>query len=178
MKFVKYHNVVLPGPVKDSFANLAALASEQLGLTIEPMDGYKSEAEVIQEIRARIKNADQVKSLDDVFVDALDDAEFEPPLKADTVALRSVTGNEMVVTIPHKSNMDPRTTGRIVQIGPKSIVNPTLLYFLVHNAGRFGFVHYGPQDPTIWYWRGDKDAGVYTAEQVVSTFTDELAYLL
>jgi hypothetical protein len=178
MRFVKYHNVVLPGPVKDSFVNLAGIVSKDLGFAIEPVEGYKSDTQVIEELKKRIKYPDKLPSMDSAIINSLADDDFEPPLNGSVIAMRSVTGNELVAPIPNRLGLDPRPTGRLIQFGPKNLINPTLLYYLVHNAGRYGFLHYGPKDPSVWYWRGDKDGGIYTPQQVVSTFTNELAYLL
>jgi len=85
--------------------------------------------------------------------------------------------NEMVACIPNHVKYDPRITGRVVKFGPKNTITPAVLYYLVHNAGKYGFLHYGPKDPAVWYWRADIQA-TYTADEVVNTFTGELKYLL
>lgn len=181
MKFVKYHNVVVPSAVKDSFEALAEKVYTNIGFVIEPMDGFKTKEQVIQELRGRIKNPDKLKVNEDEYVEILaatSPLSFEPPLIGNTTALRDLNGQEEVFTIPNKIPGDPRLSGRIVQIGPKNLINPTLLYFLVQNAGSYGFLHYGPKDPSIWYWRGDKTPHTYTPQETVSTFTNELSYLL
>ena len=178
MEYVNYHNVVLPVPVKDGFEALSFRINEVLGFSIQPADGFKSVPQVIGELRAQIKNPDLTQVKDDSYVINLPPNEFEPPIDGNKQALRDPTGQEVVYTIPNYPNVDPRTTGRIVQIGPKNIINPTLLYFLVHNAGSYGFLHYGPSDPSIWYWRGDLWPFTYTPNQVVTSFSNELAYLL
>ena len=178
-KFVKYHNVVLPALVKDGFALLAENIYRDLGTSIQPLDGYKTKYEILLEIANRIKYPDRSKlNGSDLinYVQNLSPLDFEPPLTGNQFAGRDST--EILYTIPNKPDLDPRVTGRIVQIGPKNIINPTTLYYLVHNAGNYGFLHYGPKDPSIWYWRGDKDPKIYTAQQVVSTFSNELSYLL
>ena len=177
-KFVRYHNVILPSAVKDSFALMAEDMYRNLGIALEPLDGFKPQVVIKKELLNRLKYPDQGKVYSDAEIDAMDPLEFEPPLVGNKAAKRDTTGNEQVYTIPNKLNLDPRITGRILKIGPKNIINPTTLYYLVHNAGTYGFLHYGPIDPTIWYWRGDKEPKVYTAQQVVSTFSDELSYLL
>ncbi len=181
MKFVKYHNVVVPSQVKDSFTQLAESVYGNLGFVIEPMDGFQTKEQIIQQLRARIKNPDRLKVDDDEYVEILartSPLSFEPPLTGNTTALRDSSSQEVVFTIPNAVPGDPRVSGRIVQIGPKNLINPTLLYYLVQNAGSFGFIHYGPKDPSIWYWRGDKAPFVYTPTETVTTFTNELTYLL
>lgn len=178
MKFVRYHNVILPAPVKDSFAAMQEHLFRELGITIEPLEGFKPKQVVTRELARRIKYPDLAKIYDETAIESIDPLAFEPPLVGNKQSLRDPSNQELVYTIPNYPSRDPRVTGRIVQIGPKSVIHPTTLYYLVHNAGDYGFVHYGPTDPSIWYWRGDKQPGRYTPQQVVSTFTNELSYLL
>ena len=173
----------MPIAVKDSFAVLTEALYADLGITIQPIDGYKSVYSIVRELTARIKYKDRGKIYQnfDALVselNSLPNTSFEPPLGGDMVARRDVTGQELVNTIPGRLPGDPRLSGRIVQIGPKNIITPTLLYYLVHNAGQYGFVHYGPKDPTVWYWRGDIEPYSYNADEVVNTFSGELQYLL
>tara|TARA_R110000868_G_scaffold92791_9_gene257399 strand:+ start:5311 stop:5856 length:546 start_codon:yes stop_codon:yes gene_type:complete len=178
VSFVKYHNIVVPSAVKNSFADLAVLVRDTLGFTIEPVDGYRTEKEILNELKARVKDRESSKLENNDWIKNLPPDRFEPPLTGNQIALRDVHGQEIVATIPNYPNIDPRTTGRIIQFGPKNLINPTLLHFLVHNAGNYGFVHYGPRDPSIWYWRGDKEPYTYNAQETVSLFTSELSYLL
>lgn len=120
------------------------------------------------------------------FIEMMPVIEFQPPLGPNMPAMRD--SNELVYSIPNYPKLDPRRTGRIVRIGPKAVVNPTLIQYLVNNAGRFGFVFYGPLDPTVWYWRGDKlpvqdsSTGVlrnyFTPLETVTTFSSELIPIL
>lgn len=174
-KLVRYHNVVLPSEVKNSFSLLQEDIYLNLGIAIEPVDGFKSKPEILYELALRVKYLDTTR-LSESYITNLDPLEFEPPLTGNKFAKRDNT--EQIYTIPNKPNVDPRLTGRIVQIGPKNIINPTTLYYMVYNAGNYGFVHYGPTDPSVWYWRGDKEPKIYTPLEVVSTFSDELRYLL
>ncbi len=170
----------MPVAVKDSFALLTENVYSALGIAIEPVDGYKSENRIRRELRARLKNKTKPNITDqelDMMINQSPN-DFEPPIGGDIIAKRNISGQELVYTIPNRIPVDPRLTGRVVQIGPKNIINPTLLYYLIYNAGFYGFVHYGPKDPSVWYWRGDKEPFTYTAEQVVQTFTGELEYLL
>jgi len=121
------------------------------------------------------------------YINTLPPTEFEPPIGPNLPAKRDISGNELVYSIPNYPQFDPRRSGRIVKIGPKSATNATLLKYLVQNAGKYGFLHYGPLDPLVWYWRGDKfpvlDAdgtqrNYYTSQECVNTFTGELSYLL
>lgn len=178
VSFVKYHNITVPSPVKSSFADLAVLVKDTLGFSLEPVDGYRTEEEILNELKARVKNTETAKLDNDDWVKNLPPEQFEPPLTNNQIALRDIHGQEIVASIPNYPSIDPRTTGRIIQFGPKNLINPTLLHFLIYNAGNYGFIHYGPKDPSIWYWRGDKSPYTYTAQQVVSTFTSELSYLL
>lgn len=178
MKFVRYHNVILPAAVKDSFAILQENIFTELGIAIEPVDGFKPKQVIARELARRLKYRDLAKINNETTIESYSPLDFEPPLVGNKPSMRDVSNQEQVWTIPNMPSRDPRVTGRIIQIGPKNIINPTTLYYLVHNAGDYGFLHYGPIDPSIWYWRGDKDSGRYTAQQVVSTFTNELAYLL
>lgn len=181
LPFVRYHNAVMPIPVKNSFATLASELNAALGFTIEPIDCYKSKKQVIAELRNRIKNRNEERlsgDYDGSYVESLHPTSFEPPLVGNQPALRDPNGNELVYTIPNKPIVDPRLTGRIVKIGPRNIINPTLLQYLVNNAGLYGFVHYGPRDPSIWYWRGDLTPYTYTPQQTVGLFSNELEYLL
>lgn len=112
--------------------------------------------------------------------------EFEPPLGQDFTSMRSV--NEIVYTIPNYPNLDPRRSGRIVRIGPKASIHATTLKYLLLNAGKYGFVFYGPKDPSVWYWRGDKlplqdpvDGSIrdfFTPYETAATFSPELVRLL
>lgn len=128
----------------------------------------------------------------EAFIDSLPSNEFEPPLGPNIQSIRSTisayTPYELVYSIPNYTHVDPRRTGRIVRIGPRNVINPTLLKYLVDNAGKYGFMHYGPQDPAVWYWRADKLPitdpitgelrEYYTSYEVVNSFTGELSYLL
>lgn len=182
MQFVKFHNVVLAVPVKDSFVELASLAYNSIGINIEPVDGYKSRPQIVNQLRAIVKvidpDADVAKYKSDPYIVGLSADSFEPPLTGNRIAERSAMNSEIVATIPNYPNIDPRSTGRIIKIGPKNLINPTLLQFLTYNAGKYGFIHYGPRDPSVWYWRGDKPPYVYSPEKTVTTFTRELEYLL
>jgi len=175
---VNYHNAILPIPVKNSFAELAAVVDANIGFAIEPAEGYRTKQEVIAELRSLVKYPDRILIDGDDYVLGLQPTDFDPPIAKNTIALRDVSGQEIVGSIPNYPNVDPRVTGRIIKFGPRNLINPTLLYFLVHNAGKYGFLHYGPKDPSIWYWRGDKAPHTYTALEVVTTFTNELSYLL
>lgn len=120
------------------------------------------------------------------FVLNLPSIEFEPPLGQDYTSLRNT--NETVYSIPNYPNIDPRRSGRIVQIGPKSSIHATTLKYLLLNAGKYGFVFYGPKDPTVWYWRGDRlpmqdpISGLirdfFTPYETAATFSPELINLL
>lgn len=182
MQYVKYHNVYLAVPVRDAFIELANLVSTSIGIVIQPVDGFKSRPQIVNELKMRIKSYDPEKNpglyTSDPYITSLSPDSFEPPLAGNRFSERSAAKNEIVATIPNYPNIDPRITGRIVKIGPKNLINPTLLYFLTHNAGKYGFVHYGPRDPSVWYWRGDKSPYIYTPEKTVTTFTRELEYLL
>lgn len=122
-----------------------------------------------------------------VYINTLPPTEFEPPIGPNLPAKRDISGNELVYSIPNYPQLDPRRTGRVIKIGPKAATSATLLRYLVQNAGKYGFIHYGPFDPLVWYWRGDKfpitDAdgtqrNYYTSQECVNTFTGELSYLL
>lgn len=178
MKFVRYHNVVMPSSVKNSFQLLAEDMYLTIGVAIEPIECFKTGPQIARDLIKRIKKRDLSKRYDEAILESMDPLEFEPPLVGAKIALRDVSGQELVQPIPNKPSLDPRRSGRLVQIGPKNIINPTTLYYLVHNAGKYGFVHYGPLDPSIWYWRGDLNPGLYTPQEVVSMFTGELSYLL
>lgn len=115
------------------------------------------------------------------YLEDLAPEEYQPPIEVGKFSLRD--SNELIYSIPNYPKLDPRRTGRIVRIGPKSIINGTLLKYLLVNAGRFGFVFYGPTDPSVWYWRGDKlpivdvDGKVrnyFTPYETSNTFSPEL----
>lgn len=120
------------------------------------------------------------------FISSLPAIEFEPPLGEDYTSLRSTS--EVVYSIPNYPDTDPRRSGRIIKIGPKASIHATTLKYLIQNAGKYGFVFYGPKDPSIWYWRGDKlptqdpTSGVvreyFTPYETAATFSNELIKLL
>lgn len=180
MDFVKLGKVNLPTPVYRSFKRLQNAILNNTSQAITVVDGFKTEEEVVDELRARliVKNKAQAGRANEVRVLVNNPENFDPPLQENVKALRDPTGQELVYSIPNLTSVDPRRSGRIIQIGPKTNINPTVLFFLVQNAGNYGFLHYGPKDPSIWYWRGDKDSGKYTPQQVVYSFSGELSYLL
>lgn len=217
-KIVRYTNTNVLVPVKESFTNLAEQVNLDLGFVITIDESYKYEWEIVDELRNRIKDPNlkkynesgsfsvnyaknQTKMLDiatqesqsvfnDIksFINTLPANEFEPPIGPNPPSIRDNSGLELVYSIPNYTYLDPRRTGRIVRIGPRTLINPTLLKYLVDNAGKYGFIHYGPLDPAVWYWRGDKlpildptsgeSRYYYTKEEVVNSFTGELSYLL
>lgn len=186
MEFVRVNNTLqVPTPLYRSYSQLANNMYSTLNVNLKIVDGYKNTSQVLDELRSRIKDKQLTKSLRASGVSRLalsDPLKFEPPFGESYKSLRDPSGGELVYSIPNKPNVDPRLTGRIVVFGPKIDINPTVLYYLVHNAGEYGFLHYGPKDPCVWYWRGDivSEGSLlkYTASQVVNTFTGELSYLL
>jgi len=209
---VYYDNAIMLEPVKNSFAALALEIYENLGLSITVLESYKYEWEILDELRGKIKNPEIRRSttlinntvtdktkLEELvqipnaaavqtystllsFIENLPPEEFEPPIGPNITSQRNSA--ELVYSIPNYPKLDPRRTGRIVRIGPKALINATLLQYLIQNAGRFGFVFYGPIDPSIWYWRGDKLPVVdpfsgrlntyYTPQQTTTMFSMEL----
>ena len=176
MDLVKFGGIIMPVPVVDSFRALAAACNNDINVVIKPEDGFKPPTAIRTELRLRIKRLD-VKSriLTNEEFDSLSPTVFEPPITGNVTANRNT--NELVYTIPNYVGLDPRSSGRIVKIGPKKDIRPTTLHYLIYNAGKYGFVHYGPKDPTIWYWRGDINP-TYTPDEVVNMFTGELKYLM
>ncbi len=210
--------------VADDFAALARTMYLHTGISLTAMDSYKYEWEILEELKARIKNTEVRDSLTQLsyateslvtnlatsktslldlvkspsaeavstyeqlkdFITNLPAIEFEPPLGADYPSMRS--SSEVVYSIPNYPQVDPRRSGRIVKIGPKSVMHATTLKYLLLNAGKYGFVFYGPKDPSIWYWRGDKlplqdpanglVRDFFTPYETAATFSQELIQLL
>ena len=146
---------------------------------MQPMDGVRTRQQITDELRTRLKYVDPTtepgRYFSDPFINGLAYDKFEPPIEN---SKQNPTNTETVIPVPNYPRYDPRSTGRIVKLGPKTIINPTLLHFLIHNAGKYGFVHYGPLDPSIWYWRADKTPYQYGPNEVVGWFSNELQYLL
>lgn len=168
----------MPVSVADSLDQLILGVSRNTSVIIKPIDGFKPDTAVRTELRKKIKDT-QVKGviMTTEMFDTLSDTTFEPPLNIGArYAIRD--SNEIVYPINNHVGKDPRTSGRIIKIGPKDVINPNVLKYMVYNAGQYGFIHYGPKDPSVWYWRGDLAPYTYTADQVVNTFTGELKYLL
>lgn len=178
MDLVKIAGVTMPTLVGRSFKDLSTLCMDSISVSLKPVDGYKPQTAVRTELRKRLKRlAYKSKIMTTEDFDLIPSNEFEPPLNV--VSIRSNRNPEdMVYATPNLAQYDPRVTGRILKFGPKAIINPAVLHFLVHNAGKYGFLHYGPTDPTVWYWRGDLDPFVYKPEEVVYTFSGELSFLL
>ncbi len=177
--------------VRKSFDMLNTHMSNRLGLQIEIVECIKTEYEIINELISiyKYKNRLPVQTLEsdsDVGYEAVknfiinsDASDFEPPLiREGGSKLANRAPYEPLYTIPNYPSVDPRRTGRVLRIGPRAQINPTILNFLVHNAGDYGFLHYGPYDPTIWYYRGDIAPYVYKPKEVVSYLNSELSFLL
>lgn len=178
MDVVKIAGITMPALVGRSFKELVADCLDSISVGLKPVDGYKPATAIRTELRKKIKRPSiRGKIMTTEEFDTLGADEFEPPL--DVLTIRSNRNPEDIVyTIPNNANRDPRISGRIIKIGPKAQINPAVLHYLVYNAGNYGFIHYGPVDPTVWYWRGDLDPYVYSPEEVVYTFSGELSYLL
>lgn len=202
-KLVLYNDVVVHSDVRNSFLSLRQFMINTLGMGIDIVESVKSDQEIIYELynlykykkelpkigtQKRIVDVD-ISSSDSVindnqqnynaiktFLENSAPDKFEPVIGPNKVSNRS--SSEILYSIPNYPQYDPRRSGRIIRIGPKTIINPTTIRFMVKNAGNFGFVHYGPYDPTVWYWRGDISPFTYTEQQVVSYMNTELVYYL
>lgn len=187
-EYILYNDVIVHVNVRDNFMLVKQLLADTLGLNIDIVESIKSEYEITLELveRYKYKRDLKIQSIESesderylatkLIIESSDITAFEPPIERPVYA--NAPPYDPLYPIPNYPQYDPRRTGRIVRIGPSAIVNPTILSFMVQNAGRYGFIHYGPLDPTIWYWRGDKSPFKYTPAQSVSYYSSELSYLL
>lgn len=198
---VYYNDAVVLDSVRNDFLRLRDMMFQYVGIAVDIIESIKREEEVVYELLQAYKYKNElpkigtVQRLDEFSLPGNDQSinneyyeslknyiELSQPIKFEPIIGPNKQSNrnssEVLYSIPNYPSIDPRRTGRIIRIGPRTIINPTILRFMVMNAGNFGFVHYGPYDPTIWYWRGDIDPYYYTPEQVAGYMNSELSYLL
>lgn len=166
--------------VRDSLTQLGFAADSLI------VNSATNKVSLLDLVRSPTQEAVAIYNNLKTFISSLPSNEFEPPLGPDFTSVRNI--NEIVYSIPNYPQVDPRRSGRIVRIGPKSQLNPTTIRHLVLNAGKYGFIFYGPLDPSIWYWRGDKlpfldpitgqVRDYFTPFETAATFSLELVDLL
>lgn len=163
-KLVQIGSAVILNEVGTSFLDMVSLLESDRGVVLTMEQGYLSEYEVVDELRKLVKfktNStspemltllDPKKSMSNIikdvnqyqklktYVDSLDPTEFEPPLKPDFLS----AGGINTVCFPNKTTQDPRRSGKLVKIGPNSLVrSPEIFKWLLNNSFLFGFVLYG-----------------------------------
>ncbi len=202
-QLVYYNNAIMHENVRASFLELRSLMLGTLGISIDVVESVKDESDIVYELITLYKYKNELprqgnktkneynEILSDIATRSAEEdlykavktviensgpEKFEPVIGPNRQSNRA--DNEILYSIPNYPLLDPRRSGRVIRIGPKTIINPTILKFMTDCAGRFGFLHYGPFDPTIWYWRGDKSPYIYTPQQTVNYLNSELSYLL
>lgn len=187
-KYVLYNNAIVHIDVRNSFLELKTFLGNTYGFSIDIVESVKTEYEITLELFERYKykkdlrvqriesESDERYQIVKTAIQNGDPTLFEPPIESAVYA--NVAPFNPIYPIPNYPMYDPRRSGRIIKIGPTVAINPTVLSFLVQNAGVYGFIHYGPEDPTIWYWRGDLEPYTYTPAQTVTLYSTELSFLL
>lgn len=187
-KFVYFDNAVVHVDVRNAFIGLSERMIESLGMSVNIVESIKTEKEIVLELATMYKykkelpieitadTSDNEYELLKYHIERSEPKKFEPVIGPSKLANRAPY--DTLYSIPNLPQYDPRRSGRIIKVGPKALISPTVLKFMVMNAGLYGFLHYGPYDPTIWYYRGDIEPYSYKPEEVVSYLNSELSYLL
>jgi len=98
------------------------------------------------------------------FIQARDPSHFSPPLLP---SFESKGGIKSIHPYPNKPNLDPRRTGRIVQLDPIDTINTNSDWF-INNSLLYGFLLFGDESkPVLIYVGLDKIKAIITDQNLL-----------
>lgn len=159
-KAVQFNSAITITEILNQFVDMTTKLKKDTGVVIDIQEGYKSKYEVLDELKARVKDKDrdelfgrptsgsaEYDSLKDKL-EALGPRDFQPPLSAPAQSV-----GEPPLTVyrtPYFSDFDPRRTGRLIIPKPGELLKSNQVKsWLINNSLLYGFLLYS--DYALYY---------------------------